>query len=241
LSNEHERAFELALDTFGQESDLPGRFILADLTINDVARENSDVLVAVNEDAEFWAIASYALHESVFMALHRLFDTDSAGNVYALINHPDKHREIFSREALGLRKNDAVGNPFDWTRTAHEPSDDDFRMFRKEIGQRRAIYDDVYRPIRGKILAHRIYTGSEAAKRYALTRIDELQGLCAFFPALHRSLFGWYHNGVRPELAVRPTLLAEIRRGATAEGAFRAVVKQTERVMRSIIGDRGET
>jgi len=82
----------------------------------------------------------------------------------------------------------------------HEATLDDFKRLESEIGQRRKVYDRVYRPIRGKILANRMLVGAEESERYAATHIDELLKLSSFFPAFYDAMFYWFHNGREPKL-----------------------------------------
>jgi hypothetical protein len=90
-----EREFNRLLTLFGEVAELPGRFLCADITMNAVAIEHSDVHESLDRDAEFWALLSNALHTSVFVTLHRLLDDASAGNVYAVLNCARSNPEMF--------------------------------------------------------------------------------------------------------------------------------------------------
>jgi hypothetical protein len=90
-----ERKFNRLLELLGEVAELPGRFLCAELTMNAVAIEHSDVHESLDRNAEFWALASNALHTSVFVTLHRLFDDASAGNVYAVLNCARSNPEMF--------------------------------------------------------------------------------------------------------------------------------------------------
>jgi len=194
--------------------------------MNDVARGSPAVFEQFNRNAEFWAVVSHSLHTATFIALHRLFDTDSEDNVYSVLAFAEERPEMFSRASLAERR-----KPFELPSDVHEASPDDFTKLKKEIGRRRTTYDRVYRPIRGKILAHKVFVGTEIDELYAQTRIDELHELCGFFPAFQRAMFHWFHNGMRPDLDVRTVSVGEIRSGAVAEGVQRLVVQATERAL----------
>jgi hypothetical protein len=151
---------------------------------------------------EFWAVAANALQLATFISLHRIFDGDSSGNVYALLAFAEKHLRIFSRRALEVRRGPRQGGSLD---SAHEGTADDFLQLKREVGRRRTTYDDKYGPIRGKILAHQVLDGGQAQERYAATLIVELHELCTFFPALHDALWGLYMNGIRPDVNCPPS------------------------------------
>jgi hypothetical protein len=222
----------------GEVAELPGRFLCADLTMNAVAIEYSEVHESLDQNAEFWALASNALHTSVFVTLHRLLDDASAGNVYAVLHCARSNPEMFSRSALAARRGGPAAEAAQWADDGHEATVDHFKRLESEISRRRKVYDRIYRPIRGKILAHRVFVGADESERYAATRIDELLDLCSFFPAFYHAMFHWFHNGGEPKL--RPTLAAidERRRVVAGTPAQRVVVTHTERVMQSLRKNR---
>src|SRR5205814_9342461 len=129
-----------------------------------------------------------------------------AVNVSAVLNCARSNPEMFSRSALTARRRDPATQEAQWSAEGHEANVHDFKRLESEIRKRRTVYDRVYRPIRGKILAHRVFVGSDEAERYAGTHIDELLKLCSFFPAFYAAMFHWFHNGREPKL--RPTLAA---------------------------------
>jgi hypothetical protein len=238
LHTDAEREFSRLLELLGEVAELPGRFLCADITMNAVAIEHSDVHESLNRNAEFWALASNGLHTCVFVTLHRLLDHASAGNVYAVLNCARSNPEMFSRSALATRRGGPGAEAAQWAADAHEATVDDFKRLESEISHRRQVYDRVYRPIRGKILAHRVFVGADESERYAATRVDELLTLCSFFPAFHHAMFHWFHNG--GEATLRPTLAAidAARRVVAGTPAQHAVVKHTERVMESLRKNR---
>ena len=238
LHTDPEREFNRLLDLLGEVAELPGRFLCADITMNAVAIEHSDVHESLDRNAEFWALASNALHTCVLVTLHRLFDHASAGNVYAVLNCARSKPEMFCRAALAARRGGPEAQAAQWAADAHEATVDDFKRLESEISGRRKVYDRVYRPIRGKILAHRVFVGADDAERYGETHIDKLLKLCSFFPAFYAAMFHWFHNGREPKL--RPTLAAidEARRVVAGTPAQHEVIKHTEHVMQSLRENR---
>ena len=100
--------------------------------------------------------------------------------------------------------------------------------------------DAKYRAIRGKILAHRVFVGAAAVERYALTRKDELNEICACFPSLYQALRQLYDEGIRPEIQQRSFSINEIREGAAAHDVQRLVVLDTEQLLRSLANEAAE-
>jgi hypothetical protein len=227
-----ERHFERLLEEFRSAADLPQRYLRADLRLNDRAIQNLDVHRELNRNAEFWAVAANALHLATFVSLHRIFDTDSAGNVYGVLDFAQQHIDLFSKTALATRRQQVDEGSL---KSEPDVRADDLLTLRKEVGRRRRIYDDTYRPIRGKILAHKVLPEAEAQERYASTLIVELHEICTFFPALHDALLRLYMNGVRPVVNCPSLSLEEIRNGATANASQSAVVRHADRIVDSIV------
>jgi hypothetical protein len=227
-----EHQFEAMLRVFDEEvAHIPGRFLCADLTMRALALEDADVLGGLNRDADFWVLVSHALHATTFITLHRLFNRNSVGNTHALLKFATQHPEMFSKARFQARND---GESPEWLSAAHEASSEDFRTLRREVARRRKVYDNVYLPIRGKIIAHRIYIGAEERERYAATRIDELLELCSFFPAFHEALFRWYRVGARPEVNVERLSFDDVRKRRGGDALARLVVKHTEHAMKVI-------
>jgi hypothetical protein len=239
---QEESEFAARLSSFSSEAELPGRFLYADLTMNAMAIENAQIHRALDRDADFWAVASNALHTAMFISLHRLFDSSSQDNADALLALGEERVWIFSRAALAARRARRSQDPSHaWVEDAHEATVDDFRRLRGEVRQRRNIYDLKYRAIRGKVLGHKILSDAETRQRYAATRKDELQEICSFFPALSSALWHLYDNGSSPEVKSQALSVEEIRAGAVAPGVQRLVVKHTERAMRSLVSEVGRS
>jgi hypothetical protein len=86
-------------------------FVCADITMNAIASEHSDVHESLHRNAEFWALVSHALHTSVFVTLRRLLDDGSARNVYDVLNCARSNPERFSRSAQAARVGSASSTP----------------------------------------------------------------------------------------------------------------------------------
>jgi AbiU2 len=226
-----ERTFERMLEDFRQQAGLPGKYFIANVTMDRIAVHNPDVHSALNRDAEFWAVASNALHLSSFIALYRLFDTKSRGNVHAVVRFALQRPSMFSARARNARSQEGAST------SGYEPTANDFRYLRQQVARRQVLFEK-YRRIRGQVLAHRVLDEVEAAQRYAMTRVDEVQELCLFFPAFHQALLRFYRDGIKPDLSSSTYSAEEVRSGKAANDSQRRVIEHTERALLSLIGSQ---
>jgi len=73
--------------------------------INTLARNDPNVLRALNKDPLFWRIQVHALQTTLFITLGRIFDTGSdAITIQRVVRETRGHMEFFTRQALGARK-----------------------------------------------------------------------------------------------------------------------------------------
>jgi hypothetical protein len=228
-----ELQFEAALEAFAGEADIPNQYLYVHLAVHAIARDDDRVVREINRNLLFWNTVLHALQLSTFISLHRLFDAESSCNADHLLKMAEEGAGMFSRAALGARiqRRDDLDEVYDWVAGAHEATADDFRRLRGAVRARRNVYDEIYRPIRGRIFAHRVADEDQAFRLFQATRIAELQEICTFFPALHSALFGLYFNGGRLELPARITSVDDIRAGKPAKGVHKDIVQQAERVM----------
>jgi len=205
-----ERQFENALDDFGSEAEIPRLYLSIYETVNDRAVEDDVVHQMLNQHAGFWCLTVNALFESSLVSLHRLFDSDSKRNAARLLTLAEEHIDIFTRPQLARRIQNEhnIEDASDWVRAAYEPSLDDFRRLREEVESRWKIYKDIYRPIRCRVIAHRVLTDAESLQLFSRTNRTQLQEVCVFFVALHAALSRLYRRGepiqIRASAKTRP-------------------------------------
>jgi hypothetical protein len=169
--------------------------------INRLALSDTEVLRVLDQDALFWKVKMYALETSLFIILGRIFDADpDVHSIHKVLAAALRHVQFFSKEALAARKMGAGTKP-DWLdgymATAWAPADtSDLRHSKRGLAIRNRQFEDVYRPIRHSIFAHRL--------------IDIIIDL--------------YSNGIKPELGLRDFTEYNqcIRRGP--EGVLRRLV-----------------
>lgn len=204
-------AFENELEIFRVEQETAQQYFFSYVSLRGIAASNSDVLKSMNAATLFWVTVESAMLLATFIALGRIFDQSSDHNLDRLIGVATKQIATFSREALAARKR-AAGLSTDeaelFVRDAFEPSAADFKSLRKEIGEKRKIYETRYRDVRRKVFAHNeVADISEVNALLKGTTVDETKALFAFLDALEKALFHLLHDGRKPTLEIRPFLL----------------------------------
>lgn len=200
--------FERELEIFRGEAEAAAQFFYAYLTVHAVAGERQPVYQLLNRHALLWNTTLGALQTATFITLGRIFDQQSPHNVDRVLGLAQKNRVIFSKAALGRRKQGNTTTPpawlADYLRDAYEPKAADFRRLRGYVRKRRHIYETKYRDLRRKVFAHKEVTDPEAvAALFGKTNIRELQRLLAFLGSLHEALWQLFFNGRRPVLSPR--------------------------------------
>lgn len=196
--------FERELEIFRTEAEAGTQFLYADLAMHAVAADQKRVYQFLNEAPLFWNTCSEGLRTAAFMALGRVFDQKSAHNLDKVLRLAQDHPEIFSKQALGQRKQGNNPEPPDWLDEylldAYEPTRMDFRRIRAHIRKRRRIYESNYRDLRHKVFAHKEADRAETAALWGKTNIRELQQLFTFLGSLHEALWQLFFNGRKPVL-----------------------------------------
>jgi len=199
--------FAHELEVFRGEAESAAQFLYAYLAVCATMSEHRPVLDLMNRTTLFWATSLGALQQSAFIALGRIFDQDrkSKHNVDRLLRLAQDNRHIFSKKALGRRKEEVSSNASEWLpaylRRAYEPTVHDFRRLRAHVRKWRRVYEKNYRPIRHQVFAHKaISDRSVTAELFAKTNIREMQRLSTFLCSLHEALWQLFNNGYRPVL-----------------------------------------
>jgi hypothetical protein len=186
------------------------------LTIHAVAGDHRPVQRLLNGSALFWNTILAGLQTSTFIVLGRILDQSSAHNVDRVLKIAQSHPDIFSRPALGKRKQGNLKTPPEWLpeylEGAYVPKAADFRRLRAHVQKQRRIYNDKYRDLRRKVFAHKELTDSTAVSAlFAKTNIRELQRLLVFFSRLYDALWRLLFNGRKPALLPRRYSLKRMR------------------------------
>lgn len=186
--------------------------------INRFALESLENYEKLNRDARFWNLQVHALQTAYLMGLGRLFDKRrDVHSMIELLKATEKNPEYFSKAALGERKRQIPGQELGLVEASldhiWQPTRDELRKFREELGPSLRIYRDRYEIIQNKIFAH---SGtdekiiSDALEKALLVEIDVM-----FLDLLEvmDSLHALFDNGVRHERRIGPHRYArEIQR-----------------------------
>jgi len=221
-TNPTEQEFEKELEIFRTEVEQAKQFFYAQLAINAEAGENGQVLRFMNRTPMLWNTIQYALQKSTFVALGRIFDTDSDVHGLArLLRLAQDNKDMFSRDALAARKPDFP----DFAKTAHELADHHFRELRREVAQWRAVFEQQYKSLRDRFYAHRNRT-VRVERLFESTRIEQVEQMLAFLGSVYQALWETFINGQEFLLTPEPCSLHEMREHAINGKGGRTVQEQ---------------
>jgi hypothetical protein len=163
------------------------------------------MLNKMNETPMAWNFIRYSLFVNYILGLGRIFDTDGDSfSIDDLLKTCIEEIDIFTKEELRKRK---AGSGLDSKHVdeciskAFEPTAKDFHVLRGEVSKRRKVFQDVYRPIRHKIIAHKdLEHLGNSDDLFSNTNVSEISDILEFLNSLQMALFGLYHNGRQPVL-----------------------------------------
>jgi len=230
--------FEAELEIFRTEVETALQFFYSYLVIHAVAGDRKAVYNSLNSAPLFWNTNLGALQTATFIALGRIFDQDSAHNIDRLIRIAQDHREIFSKQALGARKQGTAARAPDWLNdylaSAKQVSTSDVRRWRQQVKDLRSIYEANYRDLRHHVFAHKGW--ADATELFAKTNIRELQRLMLKLRALNEELWQLYFNGRKSKFRIGRYSIHMMRRKPSARINSRPIheriVHEGERFLR---------
>lgn len=185
-------------------------------TVHAAARRSRKVYDMLNRNSGFWNVALGSIQANSLVALGRIFDKDSrTHNVKRLLKLAQDKPAVFSKHAVRERKSKILANNSslleDYMRNVHDPSLADFKRLHSFVDARRKVYERCYKHLRDKRYAHRERTN--ISEFFAQTDIRELAQLVTDLSKLHRVLWDWQQNGIRPRTSrLRGTAGKQIRR-----------------------------
>ena len=237
--------FERELEVFRTEVAAATQFFYAYLTVHAVAADQKRVFQMLNTAPLFWNTNLGALQTAAFIALGRIFDQNSTHNVDRLLRIAQDNRSIFSKVALGLRKQGASATPPAWLAEyldeAYVPRPADLRRLRAYVRKYRQIYEGEYRDLRHKLFAHKgVSSQGDVDALFAKTNIRELQRMLVFLGSLYEALWQLFFNGLKPVLRPRRYSIKRMRSSpmpAWRSGAVQeTITRETERFLRAAAG-----
>jgi hypothetical protein len=176
-------------------------------SIDDHIKKDGGLLATVNRTPLVWNTFQSSNRTSFLIAIGRMFDTDGDSfSVSAFLNSCIENIHEFSRASLRDRRmRDVVGIPPEWFESyiadAEEPDARVFHDLKRASKPLRAKYEEIYQPIRHKVIAHRdIRFIEQAEEHFKRTDIDDIEAMLVFFNQIEAVVFQWLHNGRRSQL-----------------------------------------
>lgn len=177
--------------------------------INHLGLYDKKVLNALQRDALFWRTQLACLQTSLFLTLSRIFDTDpNAHTIHTLLNATLGNIHLFSASALEARRKESGTKP-EWLDSfiaqAWTPSSaKDLRHLKTLLTPHARRFEQVYRPIRHAVYAHRLMTDLKAgATLFIQTDRSEITEMLDFLHDLIMAIRNLFENGLNPELGKR--------------------------------------
>lgn len=168
-------------------------------TIQNRASNEEEVLGGLNKSPLSWNIITHSLQVTIFITLGRIFDIDSkAFSADVLLKTCIAEIDIFSLENLHERKSKSISGEDleNYMAGASEASKKDFERLRGELSKQRKIFQEVYRPIRHLVIAHKDKEHLDNNEElWKATNIGELESILWFLDCLKDVIFNIYHNG----------------------------------------------
>lgn len=170
--------------------------------INKVAVSDRIVHDVLNKNALSWVTISHSLQCTFFITLGRLFDIDGrVFSVHAFLRACMNNIDQFSREALKARKkslcqNGAPSRLEEYVQAAYVPSKEDFQFLRDETSKKHKEYEEIYRPIRNKVIAHtEMQTVDNVHILFGKTTMEQVEGFLVFLHQIKMIVFDLLYNG----------------------------------------------
>jgi hypothetical protein len=208
--------FEEELEILRTEAESAAQFLYAYLAIHEVAARHTEVENLLNTAPLFWNTTLGALQISAFIALGRVFDDDKGSHgVARLMRLAIASPQIFTRDALAARRKGNSPTKPEWLdefmSTTYEPLPSDFEFLQQKVSEKKAVYEERYKPIRNKVFAHKDIRGNaKVHSLFAQTNISEWQSLTLFLQSLYNALWQLFHNGIKPDLREHPHAVADM-------------------------------
>jgi hypothetical protein len=174
--------------------------------INDLARADHSILVAMNEQPMFWQAHRAANQAALFMCLGRIFDTnDAMSSIHRLIRITRVNLHVFSSAALGARKLGSGPKPFwfdNFMAAVWEPQTAaDLKFLKDALKPHAAEFETVYRPIRHKVYGHRVMSDEQAGiDLFPQTNREGIGKILDFLHDSVEAITDLYLNGTKPVL-----------------------------------------
>jgi hypothetical protein len=198
--------------------------------INVTASKDKEVGAVLNSTPSTWDTIMHSLQTTMFILLGRVFDIDDeAFSIHKFVKYCSEHVEEFSWAALRQRKMNGLEKPPQWIEeylnSAHYPQKEELLRLRGEVSKRCKIYEEKYKPIRHKLMAHKDFASiGRTDTLFAVTNIKELEEIVSFCNQIKLAIFEQYYNGRQIDLS----------KDILFDGEDKVVEKEIEKLLNSI-------
>ena len=177
-------------------------------TINDFAAEDERHLRQINEVSDFWIITQRALYSTFMVTIGRIFDRDKRSfSIHRLLDQVVAYPDRFSKSALAERKRRQPGFQKEWideyVKEAWVPSAAELHRFRDALAPSRAKYDEIYKHLRHKAIAHSDMDRDAIKALIDRSRYDDVEDILSVLNDLLNCLHDLWYNGRCLEPGVR--------------------------------------
>ncbi|MFG6179588.1 hypothetical protein ACGTN6_20305 [Halomonas sp. THAF12] len=170
--------------------------------LNNIGSNDRAVRRGLNRNAATWNVITHSLQTTFFITIGRLFDIDGdAFSVHAFLRFCIENVDQFDAQHIRERKmTDQNGIEPDWLEDymgrVYEAKEEDFQRLRGEVAKRQKRYEEIYRPIRNKVMAHKeVASLSNVTEIFGRTNIGEIQDFLTLFGQVENIIFDLMHNG----------------------------------------------
>lgn len=176
------------------------------IEIHNHAAANSEIVEALNRDAVFWNVNLYALQQSMFISLGRIFDSGrDAHSIYKLLKTAHDNRHFFFKRALRARRMKSLSTkpPYmdGFIASAHVPTSVEIRKLRNSLKNPERKYREVFGDIRNLHIGHAIVKDKHAIElMYGKVVIDDVRAVLYALTDVMFVLRQLWDNGRKPAL-----------------------------------------
>ena len=201
MTPEEQCDIKAILDMFHLELTLACQSFFAWKTIHNLASADKKIFNSINRNALSWNLILHSLQATFFITIGRIFDTNpSSFSVHKVFRCCKKEILEFNKDNLRTRRlGDSKEIP-DWLdgfiEEAYEAQPADFNKLKKEVNKVQKVYEEIYRPIRHKIFAHKDSEHlSNSSGLFQETSIGEAEKILTILYQAKMSIQHLYDNG----------------------------------------------
>jgi hypothetical protein len=169
--------------------------------INNIASNNEKILSGLRENSSSWNIILYSLQATYFLALRRIFDNDNdTFSADSLLKSCIDNISEFGKDKIAERKMGENSSKPEWLdkylEKVYQIEQKDIQKLRGELSKQKKKYEDKFRAIVNKVIAHsEIKYLENANSLFVGATIGDMEEIINFLFQIEMILFDLLHNG----------------------------------------------